>query len=411
MIRLKVMVEPQGPLILGKGMDSAQNVRESRDYIAGSVVRGALAQTILERLHRHSTSRRQMPLGGTSEEQNAFETVFMGTSPARFGYLYPTYLQRNGTVDESFPAPVTTRACKPHTTQHQVLDTLRVFLRRQLPPSGCPQCGERIERWRGFLLRLSDGEYDYCARAPRRPLVRVGLNRWTETAEERILYVLEAIVPRAEPDKPLAFVGHWTMSEKQWQQLQVFLERFFLRESAGYRLRLGSARARGLGEVILHCEETTFPDVSPRLDAFQNGLPDTEHYLYFSLTVRSPVLVYDETGLPANSLTPTILRSYLPSVPDKLELMEHATFVEAESLSGWSQAWGLPKPVTSVIAAGSVFTYRVPKSEEDAVLNLLTAIETQGLGERRAEGLGDLVACDPFHISHESPMEVRDDAT
>lgn len=411
MVRLRVIVEPKSPLVLGSGMDSAQNVRESRDYIAGSVVRGVLAQAILERLGEHKTSRRALGGAVDASLRATFDALFAGASAVRFGYLYPTYLQGDGTASdafahESFPAPITLLACKAHRTDHHVLDALRGALRNELPPPFCRDCEQvgsegRIERWRGYVLRRHDGTYDYRPGAPRRPLVRVGLNRWTEAAEEQILYVLEAIMPSAETNKPLAFVGFWTMIEQQWTQLKRLLDQFFPRDRNGYRLRLGSARARGLGEVRLWWHESPPPDdddLAGRLDRFQDGLPDTDKFLYFSLTARSPLLVYDDTGSPARTLSPDVLRGYLSTVPKDLEPVEDATFIERETLTGWSQAWGLPKPLTSAIAAGSVFTYRVPKTERDAVLAFLKEIEDNGLGERRSEGFGDLAACDPFHV-------------
>jgi CRISPR-associated protein Csx10 len=413
-VRLRVVVEPKSPLVLGNGMDTAQNVRESRDYIAGSVLRGALAQQMLEALNLHNTSRRIIGSGTDRTGRADFDAIFTTPPPVRFGFLYPTFLQSDGNACdavsyESFPSPVTTLACKPHGTKHRMLDTLRATLRGELPQRVCPDCKEqfqlqeRVERWRGFVLCHSDGIYDYCKGVPRRPLVRVGLNRWTESAEEQILYVLEAIVPHLERDKPLAFVGFWTMSDVQWNRLKLLLDNTFNQEAHGYRLRLGSARARGLGEVLLWWHNAPCIGISQRLDSFQDSrFQDAAEYLYLSLTARSPVLAYDERGLPVRSLIPEVLRSYLSVLPSALELIKEATFVEPDVLSGWSQAWGLPKLVVSVIAAGSVFTYRAPRSEREAVIAFLTEVETKGVGERRSEGLGDLVACDQFHVGHDA---------
>jgi hypothetical protein len=266
MIRLKVVVKPRGPLVLGRGMNN-QNVRESHDYIAGSVVRGTLAQVILESLKQHSTSRRSVNLVSDPHHRTIFDAVFTTPSAARFGYLYPTYLQTNEKTHdaftlESFPAPVTTLACKPHRTDHPVLDALQTTIRRGARLQACIECQERIERWRGFVIRRADGTPDWCKGALRRPLVRVGLNRWTEAAEERILYVLDAIMSSGEQDKPLAFVGFWTMSKQQWSHLKLLLDCFYPREQNGYRLRLGSARARGLGEVVLWYQQEPFADLA-----------------------------------------------------------------------------------------------------------------------------------------------------
>lgn len=61
--------------------------------------------------------------------------------------------------------------------------------------------------------------------------------------------------------------------------------------------------------------------------------------------------------------------------------------------------WGLPKPLTSALAAGSVLVFRAPAGERETVLTFLQEVEEHGLGERRAEGWGEVVACDPFHVA------------
>ncbi len=400
MVRLKVIVEPKGPLVLGSGMDSSQNVRESRPFIAGSVVRGALAQRILQALGQHRTaglSLRSRPSDSSAAE--AFEAIFVREPVARFGYLYPMPLRKEGMV---FPAPCTTFACKPSGAKHGWVDTLRRHVRQALFGRGeeggrpflCLICQERLERWRGFVVSR-DGPYEDVGRIPRRPLVRVGLNRWTEAAEEEILYTLEAIEP--DPQRPFAFVGCWTMTEDQWEGLKALLATYFLPQDGGYQLRLGSARARGLGEAILRWSEIPLTDPTEQVERFQL---DHDHLL-FTLTTRSPLLLVDERGIPASRLTSAVLRRYISPLPEGLELISQATFVEREMLTGWSQAWGLPKPVLPAIGTGSVFTYKVPIAQKLQVLPFLRALEVQGLGERRGEGLGEVSICDPFHVRHD----------
>ena len=93
-----------------------------------------------------------------------------------------------------------------------------------------------------------------------------------------------------------------------------------------------------------------------------------------------------------------MLRAYVSTVPSDLEPLPKASILEQETWSGWSAAWGLPKPVTPAIAAGSVLAFRAPAGERQAVLAFLQEVEENGLGERRAEGWGEVIACDPFHV-------------
>lgn len=413
---VKAVVEAQGPLLLGDGLP-AGNVQSTRLLIAGSALRGALAQAVL------------LPLGlwgpnptPAASLPEAFRRVFLEDPPARFGFLYP--VREPGAIAEerdAFPIPLTAWTCKAHggfpgEGGHGVIDRLRSRLRRMLnrPDADerrCPRCGERLERMRGFGVRQAPedpGSYRRSTLHPR-AFVRVGLNRGTETAEEGILYTLEALVPGpggdgAEP--PLSFTGYWGMEEDQWKALRELMEQHLPKApSGGYRLRIGSARARGMGAVTLRCAERPdrgLPPLEKRLEAFQPRAPsgsrlDPDH-LYFALTLRAPLLLYDPQGRPAAWPDPAALEPYVSNLPKNLTFLAEASEIERESWTGWSAAWGLPKPMAPVISAGSVLVFRAPAAEQAAVLAFLREVEENGLGEGRAEGWGEVVACDPFHI-------------
>ena len=321
----------------------------------------------------------------------------MNRPAARFGNLYPSALSENDQMPDVFPAPVTAFACKSHGDRHDLQDALREWLRGAPRSTTCMKCPARLERYRSVV--------GYPGKVPLRPLLRVGMNRLTEAAQDQALYTLEAIQPQANPKKQLLFTGYWQMTDTQWKQLGDLLNKYFPPGVAKneWRLRIGSARARGLGEALLRVQDVTTPslssDLAARLGNFQKIAPDSER-LYFSLTARSPVLVYNELGVVAMKLTLDILQAYGTALP--AGIAERGVFVEHDWLSGWSQAWGLPKPVGQAMAAGSVFVYSVPQTERQSLLRLLEVIETSGLGERRSEGFGELVACDPFHLEHAS---------
>jgi CRISPR-associated protein Csx10 len=393
-MRLRVTVEPHGPLLLGGGMDT-QNVRETRRFVSGGAIRGAIAERILSRMGAHSNSVGRAPLLKRDDPVlQSFNQIFLDRPAARFGYLYPTVRSEDSDAPRSFPAPATAFACKRYVDMHPLCDALDAFMNGRRRAARCARCQARTERYRGFI--------GYGASVPRRPLLRVGMNRQTETAEDAALYVLDAIQPGEQPGQPLAFTGLCEMTELQWRELEALLRRFFLpgEGGAGWRMRIGSARARGLGETTVHVRPASpARDLDARLDAFQAIAPATDR-LYFSLTARAPLLVYSSTGVPALTLSLDILRAYCADMPAGLEAA--GAFVEQELSTGWSQAWGMPKPIGSAIAAGSVFVYSVARSERDGVLTMLDQIEANGLGERLGEGFGDLVACDRFHVQSDA---------
>lgn len=416
----KVVFEAHEPLLLGENLPG-NNFNSSRSFIAGSVLRGGLAKAIL-------TPLGLWPQGGQPAAKQAqlpvaFQHIFLTEPLACFGFLYPvrrTYLQAS--QSEAFPLPLTTQTCKAHKGfkadgQHGVFDRLMSLLPQsaQDPIGGllanCPICQEPLDRLRGFGVRASE---TYQAKANPRTFVRVGLNRWTETAEEGILYTLEALVPALNQpgqsdtaaeslEQPLSFTGYLVMSAGQWTDFKTLLADQLVPQDGGYRLRLGADRSRGMGAGILYLpdEPEPKPDPADRLAAFQpcddQGQQLDTSLDYFSLTLRAPTLLYDTLGRPTGNATSDILAAYLPP-PPQLTFLPQASVVEYESWSGWSAAWGLPKPITPAIAAGSVLTFCAPASERPAVVTFLQTIEQNGLGERRAEGWGEAISCDPFHM-------------
>jgi len=361
---------------------------------------------------------RHTPTGEALPED--FQKVFLDKSPVRFGFLYPVPRRAEEAANrEAFPFPLTAFACKAHGEEHGIRDMLLTNLRRiagvEVPvEKNCPvkECGERLERMRGFAVWEPGSDGESCGKVAIHPrfFVRVGLNRFTETAEEGILYTLEALVPGPGgegKEKPISFVGYWQMSGEQWEALKTLLESHVQREKGAYILRIGTARARGMGKVVLSYieEPPPLPPVEERLDAFQlrdgeGKLVDAEH-LYFSLTLRAPLLLYDPSGPPTvefEKREQEVFEAYVSTLPKELEFLPEASMVEREEWTGWSAVWGLPKPVVTAIAAGSVLAFRASKAGREAVVAFLQEVEEKGLGERLAEGWGEVIACNPFHV-------------
>ena len=425
MPKIKVIVKAKEHMFLGSGLP-VENIQTSRNFIAGSVLRGTLARAILRPLGlwKHEIGLKSETPEASPPE--GFAEVFLAKPPARFGFLYPIWIRKGEDPEktEVFPLPLTAFTCKAHKgfkteDGHGVWDELLYKLRYEVegkpPTRGECGCGEPLDRLRGFVARIGD-TYRRVEVHPRL-LVRVGLNRLTETAEGGILYTQEALPPhqRVEAeDRFLHFVGYWQMSDEQWEALKGLLGKFVPKDGEGYSLRIGTARARGMGAVTLRWVEESSPALPPlekRLEDFQPRGPDgheldPDHW-YFALTLRSPLLIYDKQGRPTTRLEKDVLEDYVSAIPQGLEFLREASVIEREEWSGWSAAWGLPKTVVTAVAAGSVLAFRAPKGEKEAVLAFLQEVEECGLGEGQAEGWGEVVACDPFHVKF--AMEVKDE--
>jgi CRISPR-associated protein Csx10 len=384
MNRLKLTLTAESPIAIGEWMTSRSNVRESLSYIPGGVLRGALAQLTLEQMGAHKSSRRI--LNHNTQLQQAFTTVF-GKNGARFSFLMPF-------GEHWIPAPATALFNKQD--ERYLYDTLFALIRGKTYEMQCPRTRERLERGRGYLEPTASG-WRKAKLPDKTTYVRVGLNRATEAAEEGALYAIEAIEPSA------TFTGYVDCPDPTCHQsLLQILDALRWREGT-IRLRLGSARSRGFGEVVLQMEELTTPSPADfQLEAFAQraGQP------VFTLLVCTPTILYDACGQPAPTLTPELLREYLPNLPASVQLLQNATRIERELVSGWSGAWGMPKPVLQAFAPGSVFTYTYDANDANALAQCLQQLATTPIGARTAEGYGQLIINSQYHLDCDITLTV-----
>ena len=77
-----------------------------------------------------------------------------------------------------------------------------------------------------------------------------------------------------------------------------------------------------------------------------------------------------------------------PELGDRL-----SAFVRTRRIESWHVGWGLPRPSLIAMAAGSCLVFQV---ECDLDRNLLGQVESEGIGDRRAEGYGRIAFNDPL---------------
>ncbi len=410
-VRVRVCLEPIEPLFLGDGR-TYDPVRESRQFIAGSVWRGSVAKALLAPGGFWRATRAD----AVAELPDPLRNIFFGPAAARFGYLYPALVERPGEDwPYTFPLPLTARTCKARRGfrsqgNHGVVDVLVGRLHSKAPEGEvrlhtCLErdCGERLDRFRGmaWCLEPEDAQSYASVSLPRRSFVRVGLNRRTETAEEGILYTITAIAPQSAGNK-VVFVGDLYLEERQFGYLKEQLAKHAPDDGSTYRLRVGSARARGFGlsRLHLHLAAEQSLSVAERVRKFQSllvgeGVAGDE--LFFSLTLRSPALLLDELGQAPVSLDARVVGPYLGEELSCAEFLPQFSVLEWTELDGWNALWQLPKPLFRALAPGSVLVFKAPAEKEKRIVEGLTALERKGFGERLAEGCGEVVVCDPFH--------------
>lgn len=401
-MRWRVELTAKEPLVIGSGQKS-HNVQMTSEMIPGSAWRGALAERILLAL-----GLKNYDGGGKAKEEPPADFTDVFNGGMRFGFLC-LLPPGKGSFGETVPLPLTARTCKDSPgfagEGHGVWDLLLLKLRRYLGDQvagtgGCRyrNCGGRLERIRGYAWTSigNDGSYQKV-KIPKRLFHRTALDRNLGTASEGYLYTLEALVTSSGME--MVFAGHIWGSEEQFRQLKALLEEFFIPNDEGLEVRIGTGKSRGFGRAYLGIKDALKKKpLEDRLDDFQSALGVDDEYLYFSVTLLSPTLVYGSLGVPVTDIGRDVLAKCLPVVPAGLEMLVEASTLEWGSYGGWSMAWGLPKPVTAALNPGSTLIYRVPEREKQSAIEFLGLLEEKGLGEYCSGGWGSAVVCDPFHL-------------
>lgn len=377
----------EGPLRLGDLKPSGDYLG-TRDYISGSVMRGALA----EWLKAHGYTDRIASL----------------VQQVRFGNFFPTSTKSVGAL----PFPFTALECKrsggfrtvsagdKKGDGHGIRDSLLIALAyAELERRGarfpipmllrCPECTGRMERVSGFYVRKPDGWEKVTT--PQGVQTKVALSRSRHVAQEGMLYRVVALRPG------ISFMG-WV-----WTDNQDVLD---MLKKAVAHTGIGAHTTRGFGAVRLEeAQHTPFPSIKERVAQFNTvlrqvwsdlanlarqlgGAPPREPQgTYFSVDLLAPAVLRDRLGLPT-------LKLMLHKDTAWLEPVWWAT--QPTFVGGFSPAWGLPKPTALGASQGSVYVFH-SEATVDALLPWLEALEARGVGERTDEGLGEILICHPFH--------------
>ncbi|WP_298490572.1 CRISPR-associated RAMP protein Csx10 [uncultured Chloroflexus sp.] len=394
-------IEPKEPLLLGEVRADSQFL-VGQTYIPGRVLRGAWAEWLARK--------------GIDDVQ-----ILNTVGRVRIGNFFPAAEWRH--LRYALPLPMSALSCKrrggfarePHPERrgHGVVDTLLPHLvyyllkeqgaRFPVPFSLlCQQCGDRMETFSGFYAVYQDGTDHFVHFRPRfHGQTKVALSRYRRASAEGMLYTASALSPRvsapdrSDGDTALVFIGR-VLPPVDDGALSSFKE-------ALAKVALGALHTRGYGRVEVRDADVDLPPLRQRFEAFNQtlralwqdirrlaanaqGLPLEPQGLYFSVDLLASG-VFQEQGIP--TLVPT-----LPIGGHVLKPLFWMT--RPDMASGWSTAWGLPKPTNLAARMRSAYVYRWDGSQED-LIPALQALEEQGIGQRRDEGFGECLICHPFH--------------
>lgn len=382
-MRMKYILQAEAPIAVLQSRSTNQFVK-TLDYLPGSTVRGAFAEIILNKI---------------GSENALFQRIF-----ALSEICFSDFLPGNAEAAYLF-LPLSAAACKRHgPSQHhdlhdRLLEKLSYEDQEALKARQC-RCTELLDRISGVYIQSMQ---KVEKTNPRRQLrMHVSISRQRGAALHGQLYSYDMVTAKPQLDKeprPLYFIGVLSADVPDAEMLFVELNKIVPDRE---HLSIGKARTRGLGELKIVSREVLSGknDFEQRWQNFNDKFKDNSKGICrFSITLESHLVLKDELGRP-------VLQDILPKhfglqdlVPIE-QKQDRVLFLNKTIVAGWNAAMGLPKPDTVALARGSVLGFCAPKGNSQEIKRRLTALENSGVGERRAEGFGQITVCHPFHVQY-----------
>lgn len=342
---LEIQVKLLSPGLFG-GRAADGNIRKSLPYIPGAVLRGALAW------YARSC---------TEVDDMMFGTWFLNEK-----IRWPE-LHLDG--DNSLKS---VRVCKyfgdPDLPDgHPCVDD--IWFEPADRPQVCGKCGEPLRR--SAIKRVATCQ-----------ITRTAIDPVTRTARDGSLH---SIVALAEGQ---IFKGTLTadISVEEWLALDAWL-----RNVAKSPPALGGGRSAGLGAITMSLAAPAERiSVADRLRQWNGGTNSVR----FAVSLTSPAIIRDTFWRYQRTLDCAAVAVSSPR-------LEASRFVAGWSdvihVGGWNEAAGLPKENALAIDRGSAFLFETSLAMSDAA-DALESLERCGIGERCAEGFGNVSVCDIQHL-------------
>jgi CRISPR-associated protein Csx10 len=128
----------------------------------------------------------------------------------------------------------------------------------------------------------------------------------------------------------------------------------------------------------------------------------------FTVNLLSDALLLDQGWMPTNELSGALLNELTRVVSEQgdvtypgLNARLIRSFTGAALAGGWNVSWQRPKPSAVATTMGSVFVFQAEDKLSPDDYAALARLEQHGIGERRAEGYGQVRICDEFHLLSE----------
>ena len=259
-----------------------------------------------------------------------------------------------------------------------------------------------------------------------RVMTRVSINRRRGTAEDQRLYSFLAI------SEVNTFTRHrWNEQGYEEDAAQSFATLFLgsvvsrdnvdLAPLLAQIDQVGGRITTGMGEVAVQAQETTPEDGQviqrriaqmterfrasaaryARLRPTRDWQPDGA---IFTVNLLSDAILYEDGWRPTTTLIAEMLRE-ASGIQAELRLLR--SFAQPDVAGGWNVVWPGPKPTEVSTQRGAVFVFQASHGLTDDDYQRLADLQLDGIGERRAEGYGQVRICDEFHLDDSYQLDYR----
>ena len=383
---LKIEITLKSPILPG-GRKPTGQAAEAVQHIRGGLIRGAVAKAWLADLVN-------------GEPDDDFRQLFLNERAGIFRNCYPGL----------HVLPATAAGCKDfagflarnNTEKHGIFDTLLERLVSEkaewIYQPDCPHCRGRVESQSGFYKRWK-ALYEKQT-LDTRLLTRVAINRQRKVAEDELLYHLSTVEPITEK-KAVVLHGSARVPSCLVAKISDTLQKRVK--------RLGGGTSRGLGRVYIEVKKDNHSDsLERRIANFNEELQklwelychlptvkmDALEGTYFSVDLQSDAILTAEDGWQRSMVLTAPMLQEMANCHTHVELTR--SFATYDYVGGWNAAWGLPKETDFATRMGSVFVFHT--ADLESWKPYLKELEDNGIGNRREEGFGQILICDPFHL-------------
>jgi CRISPR-associated protein Csx10 len=241
-----------------------------------------------------------------------------------------------------------------------------------------------------------------------RTLTRVSINRRRGTAEDQRLYSFLALSEVTE-QQPTVFRGSIVCPAEQRSLVVQALQAI---------THLGGRQTSGMGAVaVSEAEAAPQPDnadaILQRVQTMTarfgqqakqyNDLGATRPWpndagSIFTINLLSDAILLEHGWLPTNEFSAAALEELTGIKADLVR-----GFATTHVVGGWQVSWQRPKASALAVRMSGlwVFATEAPLTKDECAQ--LAALQLDGIGERRAEGYGQVRVCDNFHLKEPQP--------